>query len=87
MRKRRSRTRSLSRPLGAALLSLCSVFAQGCGESEPEPVQYVGSLARVPFHTSTCHRVRRIPEEKLVVYEDRDAAVAGNHTPCLLCRP
>lgn len=78
---------SLPRLLGVALLSLCAVIAQGCGADEPEEVGYIASSARVPFHVSTCKRVRRIPEEKLVVFEDRDSALAANHVPCLLCRP
>ena len=83
----RSAAPSLPRLLGAALLGLCAAAAQGCGADEPEPVRFIASSARVPFHLSTCNRVRRIPEEKLVVFEDRDSALAAFHVPCVLCRP
>lgn len=76
----------LPRRVLAALIGV-TLLASGCASGEDKPTQIVASSARVPFHLSTCNRVRRIPKDKLVVFESRQAALDANHTACPLCNP
>ena len=82
-----SRSPSLRRLLVTTLLCWCTATAASCGEAELPPTQFVASSIRVPFHLSTCNRVKRIPADKLVVFEDRESALAAKHEPCVTCRP
>ena len=70
----------------ASLLVAAALLAS-CGGEDPGPPRIVASTARVPFHLSTCNRVNRIPEDKLVEFEDRDGALEAGHEPCMMCRP
>jgi len=89
---RRRPARPLAPPARLLIASvLCALpllgSVQACGADDAGAPRIVASSVRVPFHYSTCNRVRRIPEDKFVVFENREAALAAGHEPCKLCQP
>ena len=48
---------------------------------------FVASAPREPFHASDCKWAKKIREENVMGFDTREAAMAGRHWPCKVCRP
>jgi competence protein ComEC len=51
------------------------------------PKNYVGSSGSAVFHYSSCEAVGAISAANLVVYKDKDDAIAKGKRPCKICNP